>query len=72
MKDDAGIKKVLNWIRMRSWVNEIKIYAQHNVDVPIIAKDPLLLKFPNVDANSNDGVGDETIPTQCNHINEGI
>ena len=47
MEDDAGIRKVLNWFRMRSWVNEIKIYAQYNIDIPVIAKDPFLIEFPN-------------------------
>ena len=69
VQDDAGIRKVLHLIRMNSWVYEIDIYAHHMVDIPVIAKEPLLIENINVDANSNEGVGNDhacnndTLPT---------
>ena len=44
--DDDGIRRVLGYIREYSWVNDIEIYANHDVDVHIAPTNVLPIAGP--------------------------
>ena len=75
VNDDESIRRTLYYISKYTWVREIDIYAQCEIDEPLFAPIVLPLPGPEIERQTtesdNANVGEGELPTQCSRVDIG-
>ena len=75
VNDDESIRRTLYYISKQTWVREIDIYAQCEIDEPLFAPVVLPLPGPEIERQTtesdNANMGEGELPTQCSRVDIG-